>query len=150
MGILWHAVARWWGAKAHGKPSTWKVGFDCLECSYMSKGMFGKIIVWGKLSVTRRSWWAWHAVAWCQGTHAQCHKASVNLTSAKMVFLEECSTSMPSSSVSGVPLHGHTSISQAKACQQPSQWHALGLSATWSVACHGLSAAHWTAPQGHS
>ena len=85
-----------------------------------------------------------------QGTHAQCHKASVNLTSAKMVFLEECSTSMPSSSVSGVPLHGHTSISQAKACQQPSQWHALGLSATWSVACHGLSAAHWTAPQGHS
>ena len=93
-----------------------------------------------------------------QGTHAQCHKASVNLTSAKMVFLEECSTSMPSSSVSGVPLHGHTSISQAKACQQPSQWHALGLSATWSVGMPWLVScpldsptgtlvgARWTAP----
>ena len=77
----------------------------------MSKGMFGKIIVRENLRVTRRSWWAWHAMACggmvvgcqgthAQGTHAQCHKASVNLTSAKMVFLEECSTSMPSSRVS--------------------------------------------------
>ena len=73
---------RWHGGEAprHIEASTWEAGFDYLECSYMSKGMFRKIIVRGKLRVTRRSWngWAWHGMGWhgggvCQGTWKQVH-----------------------------------------------------------------------------
>ena len=71
---------RWHGGEVprHIEASTWEAGFDYLECSYMSKGMFGKIIVRGKLSVTRRSWWAWHAVAWWWGAKAHMHKAHMH------------------------------------------------------------------------
>ena len=68
------------GVPRHIEASTWEAGFDYLECSYMSKGMFRKIIVRGKLRVTRRSWngWAWHGMGWhgggvCQGTWKQVH-----------------------------------------------------------------------------
>ena len=57
--MAWRGVAWWWGVPRHMEASTWEVGFDCLECSYMSKKIFRKIIVWGKLSVTRRSWYMW-------------------------------------------------------------------------------------------
>ena len=79
-GWAWHGVG--WhggGVPRHMEASTWEVGFDCLECSYMSKKTFRKIIVRGKLRVTRRSWWAWHAMACggmvvgCQGTWKQVH-----------------------------------------------------------------------------
>ena len=80
-GWAWHGVG--WhggGVPRHMEASTWEVGFDCLECSYMSKKTFRKIIVQGKLRVTRRSWngWAWHGVGWhgggvCQGTWKQVH-----------------------------------------------------------------------------
>ncbi|KAF3437868.1 hypothetical protein FNV43_RR20624 [Rhamnella rubrinervis] len=57
MCAMWHTVASW-GAKAHVQPCAWEVGFDCWECSYMPKVVFGSLIV-GQNVFGTDSWNAW-------------------------------------------------------------------------------------------
>ena len=89
VAYVWHTVALWWGAKAHVQASAWKAGFDHLECSHMSKLMFWRLIVRGKMSLARPSCHGWPNWQGKRG-HSAWLKAHVNLTLAKMVVLEEC------------------------------------------------------------
>ena len=70
VAIVWHTVGGR-GAKAHVKASAWEVGFYPLERYHMSKLMFWRLIVRGKMCSARptcHGWPLWGTLVGCQGT----------------------------------------------------------------------------------